>query len=520
MPFAVPSLTGAGLDPRKIKTVYPAVRYSSFLNRDANGSAVMNVGASLPKKSFEDFVALAASLPGTAFDLYPIGYGAAALAQLNEAHGHPVTLHTPVEPHAMPHVYKAHRWLVVTASRTIGTVGWPLCIAEAQASGVGVCVPSLRADLEEYVGEGGFFYDSLDEARDIISRPYPDDRREAGFDQARKSDIELHKTALTDLAHGCRRGVTSDAPGASVHGCDRRAGRKDGAPSRSIRGPFGCRRKPNQCGARGPNAARSRAAGVPVSGDVRRAGAESHAGCAPYFDLLRLAHARLEPRLYVEIGVRHGASLALARCRAVGVDPCSEITAQLGADVAVIPTTSDEFFALGAHASAVAAFDLAFIDGLHLFENALRDFINLEASASPTAVIAVDDALPCLPIQAERTRRTAVWTGDVWKLAGCLRRHRPDLLVYIADTRPTGTMIVAGLDPRSRVLDAAFGEIVGELSLDAQPPAGVLNREGAIAPTDSRLSFLFDGLRACRDANMAPRALIQGLRPAAVRAGG
>jgi glycosyltransferase involved in cell wall biosynthesis len=199
LPFSEQNLLRAGIEPRKITTVFPVVDYANFLDRRPNGGAVMSVGASLPKKKFEDFVSIAASLPELEFNLYSIGYNSAALNAVNEAHGSPVHMRRPVAPGDMPAIYKQHRWLIVTASREIGTVGWPLCIAEAQASGVGVCVPKLRADLEEYVGESGFFYDSLDEVRDIITRPYPDRMRDAGFEHARMSDIAVHKTVLTDL---------------------------------------------------------------------------------------------------------------------------------------------------------------------------------------------------------------------------------------------------------------------------------------------------------------------------------
>ncbi|HEV2738836.1 MAG TPA: hypothetical protein VGU66_09680 [Candidatus Elarobacter sp.] len=199
LPFSVQNLLAAGIEASKIKVVHPAVQYANFLDRSPNGAAVMNVGASLPKKKFEDFVALGASLPDLEFNLYSIGYGSPALEALNEAHGSPVHLRRPVEPGDMPAVYKKHRWLVVTASKEMGTVGWPLCIAEAQASGVGVCVPNLREDLKDYVGASGYFYDSLDEVREIITRPYPDSMREAGFEHARLSDIDAHKDVLTGL---------------------------------------------------------------------------------------------------------------------------------------------------------------------------------------------------------------------------------------------------------------------------------------------------------------------------------
>jgi hypothetical protein len=199
MPFAVRNLVAAGLEASKIREVFPVVDYRAFLDRGPNGSAVINVGAALPKKKYEDFIALGAAVPDLEFNLYAIGYHSAVLNAVNEAHGNPVNILPPVDPSEMPAVYKRHGWLVVTGSKQIGTVGWPLCIAEAQASGVGVCVPNLREDVKDYVGEAGFFYDSIYEVADIISRPYPQHMREAGFEQARKSDIRVHIQELIGL---------------------------------------------------------------------------------------------------------------------------------------------------------------------------------------------------------------------------------------------------------------------------------------------------------------------------------
>jgi hypothetical protein len=58
---------------------------------------------------------------------------------------------------------------------------------------------NLGSDLKEYVGPGGFLFDSIAQARDIVSKPFPDDLRQASFEHARKSDIEVHRSVLTDL---------------------------------------------------------------------------------------------------------------------------------------------------------------------------------------------------------------------------------------------------------------------------------------------------------------------------------
>lgn len=198
-PFTRPIFEAAGILPEKIVDCYPVVNYPLFYDRSPNGDGVMNVGAAIPKKRMEDFVDLAAQRPGIAFDLYALGHIVAQLADYNAAKGNVVRIVPPVEPDQMPREYKQHRWLVYTASREMGTVGWPMAVAEAQASGVGVCMPNLRPDLREYVGPAGYLYDSIASVADIISRPVPKEMREFGFEQARKSNVFEHKTLLTNL---------------------------------------------------------------------------------------------------------------------------------------------------------------------------------------------------------------------------------------------------------------------------------------------------------------------------------
>jgi len=104
----------------------------------------------------------------------------------------------PVELEDMPAEYKKHRWLVYTAAPE-GNVGWPMAIAEAQASGVGVCMANIRPDLREYCGPAACFYDSLDQALKIIKQPYPEELRQLGFSHALKSDIAQHRSLLFRL---------------------------------------------------------------------------------------------------------------------------------------------------------------------------------------------------------------------------------------------------------------------------------------------------------------------------------
>jgi Glycosyl transferases group 1 len=206
-PFGRAALEKAGIYPDKLHDCWPVIHYDRFHDRSPNGDAIMNLGACLPKKGMEDFLELAARTPSKQFDLYAMGYDVAELQRRNERMQNPVRIMPAIQPENMPQECKKHRWLVYTAARkqgaapsvSLGTVGWPMAIAEAQAAGVGVCMANIRPDLREYVGEAGYLFDSPAEAMEIISNPFPEEKRQLGFEHAKKSDVFRHKPILTDL---------------------------------------------------------------------------------------------------------------------------------------------------------------------------------------------------------------------------------------------------------------------------------------------------------------------------------
>ena len=182
-----------------------------------------------------------------------------------------------------------------------------------------------------------------------------------------------------------------------------------------------------------------------------------------YYGLLRRIHELRQPDLYVEIGVHEGHSLAFVQpgTRIVGVDPAPKV-AEPPPDTTIVAETSDDFFANPA-ALRGEAIDLAFADGLHLWEQTLRDVANLERHSAPASVILIHDCNPIDEVTAARERTTAIWSGDVWKTVVALRRFRPDLSVVTADVEPTGLAIVTQLDPTNRVLFDRFDEIVNDI---------------------------------------------------------
>ncbi|TCK17508.1 methyltransferase family protein [Thiogranum longum] len=185
-----------------------------------------------------------------------------------------------------------------------------------------------------------------------------------------------------------------------------------------------------------------------------------------YTAVLRDLHRHLKPETYIEIGVETGQSIALAEPRTLclGVDPEPEISHELPPKCRIFPQTSDSFFdehnvreLLGQR-----AVDFAFIDGMHVFEAALRDFINVERHASPGSVVAIHDCIPLDAVTSSRERTTNFWSGDIWKLILCLKKYRPDVSLVSVATKPTGLGLVTGLDPDNSVLSESYEQIVAE----------------------------------------------------------
>lgn len=230
-------------------------------------------------------------------------------------------------------------------------------------------------------------------------------------------------------------------------------------------------------------------------------------------DLLRGLHEVLLPRTYLEIGVNEGSSLTLSRAKSVGVDPDFVVRRPLHCDLDLVKAKSDDFFARPdalAHFDGVPV-DLAFIDGMHLSEYALRDFINVERHLAPTGVAVCDDVLPRNALEAARVRRTGAWAGDVYKMVETVARHRPDLVVLLINTWPTGTAIVVGADPSSEVLQEAYPSEVPYLEApDPQaPPQEYMSRSAAVDPAVLLVSEawpLLVAARASGDASLIEQA--------------
>lgn len=232
-----------------------------------------------------------------------------------------------------------------------------------------------------------------------------------------------------------------------------------------------------------------------------------------YLPFLESLHAQLNPRVYFEIGTESGASLGFARCTSIAVDPAFRLQGDVSRgkpELHLYQGTSDDFFASRLVERLGLRIDLAFLDGMHLFEFLLRDFINTERLMDPQGAILLHDCVPFNHAVAARDwdrTLTRSWTGDVWKMIPILRELRPDLTVEVLDLAPTGLVAVTGLDPASTQLASRYDEIVArygavtlaEHGLDrfAQEVALVRYAPPASSPRPARQSSGVIAIKTC-----------------------
>ncbi|HTT83085.1 MAG TPA: class I SAM-dependent methyltransferase [Rhizomicrobium sp.] len=149
-------------------------------------------------------------------------------------------------------------------------------------------------------------------------------------------------------------------------------------------------------------------------------------------------------RSYLEIGVRRGGTFFHVQiAEKVAVDPKFQFdVGQRPPNERFFAMTSDEWFQ---QHSAGTTFDIIFIDGLHTFDQTLRDFCNSLFVSHPRTLWLIDDTMPsdmyaAWPdqVQAARTRRvdlgnhpewprSRAWQGDVFKVVFALHDFFPHI---------------------------------------------------------------------------------------------
>jgi len=159
---------------------------------------------------------------------------------------------------------------------------------------------------------------------------------------------------------------------------------------------------------------------------------------------------------YLEIGVREGECfLRIRACNKIAVDPQILISFKKKRKYIFrnlynifnkyAAVTSDVYFEYAKNYLKMNKLDVVFIDGLHTYEQSLKDVQNALENITDDGIIIMHDCNPQSEAAAHPASSTQEgehqkvpgfagdWNGDVWKTIVHLRSQRKDLDVFVLD---------------------------------------------------------------------------------------
>ena len=155
----------------------------------------------------------------------------------------------------------------------------------------------------------------------------------------------------------------------------------------------------------------------------------------------------IKAKTYLEIGVQNGSTFLRIRApKKIAIDPSIKISMKAKSFFLIynpknlfnhyFEITSDDFFLNYKEVLSENKIDVAFIDGLHTFEQSLKDILNCLEYLNEKGIIVMHDCSPRSETigSAVMSREEAFnpdWSGDVWKTIAYLRNNRNDLNVFV-----------------------------------------------------------------------------------------
>lgn len=141
------------------------------------------------------------------------------------------------------------------------------------------------------------------------------------------------------------------------------------------------------------------------------------------YDIINELIKKHNYKRYLEIGVRTNRTFNSVICDVKeGIDPQYQATHQM---------TSDDFFA---QLSKEVTYDVFFIDGLHEWDQVLKDLDNCLSHLSVGGTIVMHDCSPAEESwQIDKYPGYGSWNGTVWKAYAYFRMTRPDLLMHVVN---------------------------------------------------------------------------------------
>ena len=139
------------------------------------------------------------------------------------------------------------------------------------------------------------------------------------------------------------------------------------------------------------------------------------------FDIINKIIKKKEYTSYLEIGCFKDETFNKINIKKkIGVDPIS------GGNLRM---TSDLFFLENKN-----KFDIIFIDGLHVYEQVIKDIFNSIKILNPDGIVLIHDCLPRKLWYQTPTRMSDTWNGDVWKaIVECRTLENIDTYTCLAD---------------------------------------------------------------------------------------
>lgn len=197
----------------------------------------------------------------------------------------------------------------------------------------------------------------------------------------------------------------------------------------------------------------------------------------PVAEVVRLVHAHLRPKTYVEIGAESSSVLGAVECASIAIAERVPFAAGMVGGkplCALFQMSADDFFATYNPAQILKGpIEVAYLHGIRLFEVLLRAFRSVERHCAPNSIVLVDG---CVPVNGYAARRDAAdarlarfandadhWAGDAWKLPIILKKYRPELRIRAFGAAPAGLFAITNLNPRSDVLDKQYSPVTQQL---------------------------------------------------------
>ena len=185
-----------------------------------------------------------------------------------------------------------------------------------------------------------------------------------------------------------------------------------------------------------------------------------------YLQVLKKLHKKRYD-CYFEIGSQTGSSLKLSCSPSVAIDPYFQLNDDFVGQkdfCLLFQEKSDHFFNRPLINLSGLKCELGFIDGMHLFEYALRDFINLAKISTSKSVFLFHDPMPWTFEMATRDYKAipenAAWVGDIWKLISIFIEFGMKDYISVLTSAPSGLLAV--VNPEKQLisnLNDNFNEI-------------------------------------------------------------